>query len=163
MNKAGEAFENAILHWRDAQGIGTALIPAPLNDKVMILGVLQRIYARSPTCKTLIITNNFQERQDIIEFLTHQEDEDNNKEFKSIIDNKYIKVFTVDYINRNFSNYVPFLTIVYHPETFNGGVLSCVNVSRFKLVVLNKLLSNYEDNDNTILKPYETRILYREG
>ena len=25
------------------------------------------------------------------------------------------------------------------------------------------LLSNYEDNDNTILKPYETRILYREG
>ena len=145
MNKAGEAFENAILHWRDAQGVGTALIPAPLNDKVMILGVLQRIYARSPTCKTLIITNNFQERQDIIEFLTHQEDEDNNKEFKSIIDNKYIKVFTVDYINRNFSNYVPFLTIVYHPETFNGGVLSCVNVSRFKLVVLNKLLSNYED------------------
>ena len=83
MNKAGEAFENAILHWRDAQGIGTALIPAPLNDKVMILGVLQRIYARSPTCKTLIITNNFQERQDIIEFLTHQEDEDNNKELLS--------------------------------------------------------------------------------
>lgn len=145
MNKAGEAFENAILHWRDVQGVGTALIPAPLNDKVMILGVLQRVYARSPTCKTLIITNNFQERQDIIEFLTHQEDEDNNKEFKSIIDNKYIKVFTVDYITRNFSNYVPFLTIVYHPETFNGGVLSCVNVSRFKLVVLNKLLSNYED------------------
>ena len=25
------------------------------------------------------------------------------------------------------------------------------------------LLSNYADNDNTILKPYETRILYREG
>lgn len=145
MNKAGEAFENAILHWRDVQGVGTALIPAPLNDKVMVLGVLQRVYARSPTCKTLIITNNFQERQDIIEFLTHQEDEDNNKEFKSIIDNKYIKVFTVNYITRNFSNYVPFLTIVYHPETFNGGVLSCVNISRFKLVVLNKLLSNYED------------------
>lgn len=145
MNKAGEAFENAILHWRDAQGIGTALIPAPLNDKVMVLGVLQRVYARSPTCKTLIITNNFQERQELIEFLTHQDEEENNKEFSDIIKDGYIKILTTDFINRNFKNYVPFLTIVYHPEMFDGGVRSCVNVSRFKLIVINKLMSNAED------------------
>ena len=59
MNEAGEMFENAILHWRDAAGIGTALIPTILNDKLMVLGVLQRIYARSSTCKTIIITNDF--------------------------------------------------------------------------------------------------------
>ena len=54
----GELFENAINHWRDAKGIGTALIPTFLNDKVMVLGVLQRVYARSPSCKTVIITSN---------------------------------------------------------------------------------------------------------
>ena len=37
MNKAGEIFENAILNWRDAAGIGTALIPTILNDKLMVL------------------------------------------------------------------------------------------------------------------------------
>ena len=85
MVQAGEMFENAILHWRDAKGKGTALIPKPLDDRVMILGVLQRIYSRSPTSKTIIVTNTFNERQTIIEFLTHREDEDNNNEFKKLI------------------------------------------------------------------------------
>ena len=96
MNKAGEIFENAILHWRDAAGVGTALIPTTLNDKVMVLGVLQRIYFRSPTCKTIIITNNFSERQEIIEFITQQGDEENDAEFKKIINEGNIKVFVID-------------------------------------------------------------------
>lgn len=37
----------------------------------------------------------------------------------------------------------------------------CKLLSKYKEYKL--LLSNYADNDNTILKPYETRILYREG
>lgn len=144
-NKAGEAFENAILHWRDSGGIGTALIPAPLNDKIMLLGVLQRIYARSPTCKTLIITNSFQERQDLIEFLTHQEDEDNNKEFMSIIDNKYLKVFTIDFIIRRSFYDIPFLCIVYRPDKSYESVINVMKRSKFKLLIINRLFENSTD------------------
>ena len=83
MINPGELFENAINHWRDNKGIGTALIPSPLNDKLMVLGVLQRMYARSPTANIVIVTNSFSERQTITAFITQQEDsEENNSEFK---------------------------------------------------------------------------------
>ena len=44
---AGELFENALIHWREARCIGTFHIPAPLNDKVMLLGALQGMYAKN--------------------------------------------------------------------------------------------------------------------
>ena len=60
---AVKLFEDAIYHWRDAKGIGTALIPPPLNDKIMILGVLQRLYSKNPNIISLIVVNNFTERR----------------------------------------------------------------------------------------------------
>ena len=46
-------------------------------------------------------------------------------------------------------------------SNFSKKNIKCKFLSKYKEYKL--LLSNYEDNDNTILKPYETRILYREG
>ena len=62
MKTAGELFEDAILNWRDNKGVGTAMIPAPFNDKIMVLGVLQRIYNNKSDTDTLIITQTFQRR-----------------------------------------------------------------------------------------------------
>lgn len=143
--KAGELFVNAIEHWRLNKGIGTALIPHPLNDKTMVLGVLQRIYARSPTCKSIIIVSTFNQRLEIIEFLTQQaDDEENNKEFKKLIDDGYIKILTDDYIikYKTANNYL--LTILYRPETMCDDVAQFVSASKFKLIVLNTLLRNGE-------------------
>lgn len=142
MNTAGELFENAILHWRDAKGKGTALIPAPLNDKIMVLGVLQRMFAKSSTCKVIIATNNFQERIDIIEFITHQEDEDNNEEFKKLIKDGNIKVLTIDYLLKNSSQIYPNLVIVYHPLEITKSLEDYIVNTKFKLIVLTKLLSS---------------------
>lgn len=142
----GELFENAINHWRDAKGVGTALIPTFLNDKVMVLGVLQRVYARSPSCKTVIITSNFTERGDIIEFLTQQEnDEENNEEFKQLIEKDNIKVFTIDYINKYKSYNYPFLIILYHLDALSKNVIDYLHNSKFNLVIINRLLSDVND------------------
>lgn len=46
-------------------------------------------------------------------------------------------------------------------SNFSKKNFKCKLLSKYKEYKL--LLSNYEDNNNTILKPYETRILYREG
>ena len=112
MISSEEIFENAINRWRDEKGNGTAIIPHPLNDKFMVLGVLQRIYARSPTCNTVIITNSFSERQNITEFITQQENaEENNKEFRDLLNTGKIKVFTDSYIKSSNIRFYPHLCI----------------------------------------------------
>ena len=142
---ASTLFINAIDHWRDDKGIGTALIPAPLNDKAMILGVLQRIYSKTPDIISLVVVNNFTERSELIEYLTHQEDEENNNEFKKLIDSKIIKIFTINFINRDDFNMKVNVTIVYHCEEISKNLFNLLNNSKFKLVVLNKLNLSGED------------------
>lgn len=145
MKNIDEIYEDAIIHWRDNKGIGTALIPHPLNDKYLVLGILQRIHTRSPACNTLIITTNFQERIDLIEFITHQEDEENNEEFKKYISDKNIKIFTADYIDRSGIFFVPFVCILYHCDKVYDKVIYVLSQSKFKLVVLNKIIPSSED------------------
>ena len=145
MKTAGEIFEDAVLHWRDKKGNGTAIIPAPLNDKVMVLGVLQRIYARSPTAETVILTNTFNERISLIEFITQQEDEDNNKEFKKLLDDKKLKVLTINIIKTAQYYMKPFVCIVYHCDEMFDNLVKLLSRTKFKLVVLNKLMSNSDD------------------
>lgn len=147
MNNSGEIFENAINHWRDAHGIGTAFIPAPVNDKLMVLGILQRIYARSPTIKTVIITKSFSDRQTINEYLTQQEDSDeNNEEFKKLINAGNIKVFTENYIKSNNNYSYPLLCVWYRPENIYNELIDYISKCKFKLVVFNK----HSTDDNLI-------------
>uniref|UniRef100_A0AAU8MIB6 Uncharacterized protein n=1 Tax=Geladintestivirus 2 TaxID=3233134 RepID=A0AAU8MIB6_9CAUD len=146
--KTIELFNNAIDHWKNNKGIGTALIPFPLNDKLIVLGVLQRIYTRSPTCKTVIITSTFKDRQDMIEFLTNQEEaEDNNKEFKELINNKHILILTANFIQNAKHNINAFLSIWYRPDSIYKDVLDFVSNCKFKLVVCNKFIKDYEERN----------------
>lgn len=138
-------FLNAIDHWRDAKGIGTALIPPPLVDKAMILGVLQKVYNKRENIQTLIICNNFAERGNLIEYLTQQDDETNNTEFKKLLDNKDIKIFTSSYIETLNYNGIPFITILYHPDSLPDKVSIILNKSKFRLVILNHLSLDKED------------------
>lgn len=146
MNDPTEIFENAINHWRDEKGIGTAIIGHPLNDKLMVLGVLQRMYARSPTLNSVIITKSFSERQTIIEFLTQQENsEENNEEFKKLINSSKLKVFTDNYIKNCHITSYPLLCILYRPDSACEEILDYVSKCKFKLIIMNKFLTNYED------------------
>ena len=89
-----DLFEEAVLNWRSSKGIGTAFIPNILNDKVLVYQVLARTYARSPTTTSIIIVEDFKERGKIIEFLTNNEQDDNNEEFKQLINNT-IKILNI--------------------------------------------------------------------
>lgn len=149
MNKLEEIFENAINHWRLNKGVGTVLIPLPLNDKYMVLGVLQRMYSRSPTSKTTIIVSSFKDRTDIIEFLTTQENaEENNAEFKKLIEDKFIKVITTDFLEKHYPAFPANLAILYHPYSFNGASAKFVEWCKFTLILLDNLLSNNEELSN---------------
>lgn len=140
-----EIFLNAVESWKNNKGIGTMLCPAPLNNKVPLLLILQRIYSRSPTCSTIIIVEHFNDRLDIIDFLTKQEDDENNKEFKRLLDEKYIRILTRDFINSGRWNSSPLLGILYNPESFNIVYRLWLSACKFKLVVTNKILESQED------------------
>ena len=142
MKQVEDLFNEAILHWRDAKGVGTALIPKSLNDKLLVLGVLQRVLARSPTKSVAIITNTYNERLDLIDFITTQEDEENNKEFKHFIALKVLKIVTsnlVDSIGGMITP--PNLVILYHIDDFNEAFERVLTRIKFNLVILNSLVN----------------------
>lgn len=140
-----EIFLKAVESWKNNRGVGTMLCPAPLNNKVPLLLILQRIYSRSPSCATIILVEHFNDRLDIIDFLTKQEDEENNSEFKRLLDEKYIRIFTRDFINSGRWNSPAFLGIIYNPDNFDLSYRLWLNSCKFKLIVTNKLLENQED------------------
>lgn len=143
---ADEIFENAALNWRDNKGVGTAFVPAPLNDKVLVYDILTRLYARSPTSTTVIIVNEFATRKEIIEFLTTTGNEENDKEFKNLIDSKLIKIFTLQFLATGGWHSVSTLCIWYRPEEYRDGAAIYINRCKYKLVVLNKLFTKNADS-----------------
>lgn len=140
-----EIFQNAVESWRVNNGVGTMLCPAPLNNKVPVLLILQRMYNRSPTCSTVIVTSNFNERINLIEFLTHQENEENNEEFKSLLDKKFIRVITREFIRSGKWNSHAFVGILFNVEDFSLDLRLWLDRCKFKLIVLDKILDNQED------------------
>ncbi|MBO7692972.1 MAG: hypothetical protein J6Y28_09905 [Acholeplasmatales bacterium] len=140
MKTADALFENAISNWRSNLCVGSCIIPSPLNDKIIILGILQRIYNKSPNVKITIYVNTFSERINLIEFLTKQENEENNNQFKQLLNNKHIVILSIDYLERNGSSMSPYVCIVYHCERIEKHLEEQLIRSKFKLVVLNKLM-----------------------
>lgn len=137
-------FQDAVESWRVKNGVGTMLCPAPLNNKIPILLILERIYNKSPTCSTTIIVESFNDRLDMIDFLTNQENEENNQEFKRLI-NKYIHVITYDFLSSGRWYGSSFLGIIYNPKKFNLVLQLWLDRCKFKLIVLNKLLDEQDD------------------
>ncbi len=140
MNKVEELFNEAMNHWRDAKGKGTALIPKNFNDKAIVLGVLQRVLARSPTAIVIIVTETYNERLDLIEYITTQDDKENNEEFKSLIKKKTLKIITSTLVE-SISSWIlhPHLVILYHISDINEYVEKLLNQAKFNLVILNSL------------------------
>lgn len=139
---AVDVFEKAIIDWRDNKGIGTALIPNNLNDKIMVLGILQRVYARSPTCDTLVITQDFTQRRELIDFITHQDCEENNKEFDALIKSKKLKFVTFDFAAKMLLHTHNFMCIVYRPIEVSSAMITFLNNAKFKLVIINSMLAS---------------------
>lgn len=147
MKTIGELFEDAIFEWRDKKGCGTAIIPHPLNDKVMVLGVLQQIYNKDMNKTVHIVVDEWSTRGDIIEFITNQPDKENNAEFKKLLDTKKILVFTQYYVRRTdimvYGGIINTNSIViyYHPHEIYQHDVDFIKLHKFKLIVLNKLMS----------------------
>lgn len=144
-----DLFNNAVEHWKSKRCVGTAFIPKQLEDKSFLLLVLNRIYSipKNKNFKVLVITNTFQERMDIVEYITHQENKENNSEFNHLILSKLLVIVSKE-LGYKFSFYNDAtLVIFYHISDIQGKGINLIKDRQFKLVILNKLLDKQEDNN----------------
>ena len=147
-----DMFNNAANNWNKNKGVGTALIPAPLDSKCMILVLLTNIYSneKNKYLDTYIVTDTFQQRMDIVEYLTTQESEENNEEFKRLIKNKTIIIVSKSIISGFRKCATKSVFIAYGLSELNADIMDRLKLSTWKLVILTK-----------VLNPNDTQELYK--
>lgn len=140
-------LENCSLKWRDNKGIGTFIIPPPLDSRPFILSILLKRYNKDPTAKTMIVVDNWASRTELINYITHQDYKENNDEFNSLIQDKKLIIMTrsgvvSDKFNAfNSQNDVIFsLVILYNLVYYPWKLNYIYRKTKYRLAVLDKLL-----------------------
>lgn len=145
-------MENAIDHWRLNKGIGSAIIHPSIDDRYMILAIIERLYRKTPNAVVHIITNTFKERMNVIEYITHTDNEETNKLFNDALNRKRLKVVSADFVNDKAAlfNDGVLLSVLYHVEEFTREIEIVFNKGKFKLAIMNKLIN--DDDRNKLYK-----------
>lgn len=150
MNNLEVMLNNAVESWRLNKGVGTFIIPNPIDSRPLILSILLKRYNKDPSSKTIIVVDDWASRADFIDYLTTQDCEENNAEFKEIMQDKRLVVITRNGVCsdkfRWSSSYdlVVIYNLVYFP--YKLGII--FRQAKYKLAVLSKLLEvTTERND----------------
>lgn len=142
MDKLQKMLEDAVNKWRDNRCVGTFIMPNPIDARPMILSILQKRYVRYPSAKTLLVVDTWDTRCKFIEYLTTQDCEENNEEFKTLIKNKSIVILTRNGIvsdkfnGLNGCDLIILYNLVYYPHKL-GWYCSKV---KYKLTILDRIL-----------------------
>lgn len=138
---------NAVGLWNVTHGKGSFVIPAPINPFKVFLYLLPNLYNKSPTSKTVIVVNDFADKDKITEFLTHGDNPVWNNSFSKLITLNNISIVTDSYISDNINLFSPDLVIIYNPKSFLFSHLGILEKSTFKLVIFTKLIDNNAMNN----------------
>lgn len=137
-----QVYLNAVDVWRLNKGIGTFVIPAPFDALRPLLYILPQLYNKSPTTSVVIIVKDFADRSSIESYLTTLNNEVWNNSFRTVIHNGSLRILTTEYAAEHINDYSPLLTIIYNPSIFHFVHIAMIEKSKFKLVILSKLLDN---------------------
>lgn len=143
-DKVNDIFNEGLNQWLHSKARGTAIIPPPLVDKCMILVVLHRVYGSKPNTYTTIIVEDFNARSELIDFITHNDFDEDCGEFKKLIEDKHIKILTSNFIiDKQFQNSGD-LTIIYNVADVNRYVIKCLENSKYNIVIYKSVIPNQE-------------------
>lgn len=141
-SKLEDIYNTAIEKWRENKCIGSILLPPPLNTHEVVLKILQKVYNRDPTSSVLIVVKNFKARGEIIYSLTHGGDEENDKEFVELLDKKYLRVYTEDFLTKwNFRDKFK-ICIILDINDYTLNMKKVFDLSTFKLVILTAFVND---------------------
>lgn len=148
-----QVYLNAVEVWRVNKGIGTFVIPAPFDALKPLLYILPQLYNKSPTTNVVIIVKDFADRSSIENYLTTLNNDVWNNSFRTVIHNGNLRILTTEYAAEHINDYSPLLTIIYNPSIFHFVHIAMIEKSKFKLVILNKLLDNKTMDDFYTVAP----------
>lgn len=148
-----QVYLNAVEAWRVNKGKGTFVIPAPFDALKPLLYILPQLYNKSPTTNVVIIVKDFADRSSIESYLTTLSNEVWNNSFRTVIHNGNLRILTTEYAAEHINEYSPLLTIIYNPSIFHFVHIAMIEKSKFKLVILNKLLDNKTMDDFYTVAP----------
>lgn len=148
-----QVYLNAVNAWRLNKGIGTFVIPAPFDALRPLLYILPQLYNKSPTTSVVIIVKDFADRSSIESYLTTLNNEVWNNSFRTVIHNGSLRILTTEYAAEHINDYSPLLTIIYNPSIFHFVHIAMIEKSKFKLVILSKLLDNKTMDDFYTVAP----------
>lgn len=148
-----QVYLNAVEVWRVNKGIGTFVIPAPFDSLKPLLYILPQLYNKSPTTNIVIIVKDFADRSSIENYLTTLNNEVWNNSFRTVIHNGNLRILTTEYAAEHINEYSPLLTIIYNPSIFHFVHIAMIEKSKFKLVILNKLLDSKTMDDFYTVAP----------
>lgn len=144
-------YNELVETWNSNKGIGTAIIPNPLDAIRPIYMILPRLFNKSPTCNVLIIVDDFTDKDTVIDYLTNQKNI-YDAIFQRLLNQGNIKVLTIDWVTDNINNYHPTLVIIYSPRSFTFAHLGIIEKSTYKLVIIhNKIDIDVKDKYCKIL------------
>lgn len=133
---------NSILKsWSDNKFVGTAILPAPINIESILLEALLRIYNKNPTNSVIIIVRDFAERDKVISYLTNA----NNSILTNCLNNKYIKIFTENYIINNEKSLMfcyAKICFWYCPNEISVQIRTYIEKFKYRFIILSHRLSN---------------------
>ena len=140
MNKVERQITEAINSWASAafRGIGTIVVPKSIDARGIVLNVLQRFYIKNPDANVLVLTDTFEDRGVIVEYLTHTEHEQNNEAFSRLLKSKRLMVASANVYDRCMHFPTNKLVIVYNPTCYDSRHKNLLSMARFKLCVLGK-------------------------
>ena len=148
-----QVYLNAVNAWRLNKGIGTFVTPAPFDALRPLLYILPQLYNKSPTTSVVIIVKDFADRSSIESYLTTLNNEVWNNSFRTVIHNGSLRILTTEYAAEHINDYSPLLTIIYNPSIFHFVHIAMIEKSKFKLVILSKLLDNKTMDDFYTVAP----------
>lgn len=146
-----ELHEKSVYQWRMNKGIGTFIIPAPLDVLRPLLMILPAMYNKSPTLVTNIIVADFVDKDKVKDYLLHKSEAVHSNVYSKLITEGFIKILTVGEATDIFSHLYPNLVVIYNPKDCLYCYIGLLDKAKFKLVLSSTLFTGKLEQLNNLV------------
>lgn len=146
-----ELHEKSVYQWRMNKGIGTFIIPAPLDVLKPLLMILPAMYNKSPTLVTNIIVADFVDKDKVTDYLLHKSGPIHSNVYSKLVTEGFIKILTVGEATDIFSHLYPTLVVIYNPKECLYCYIGLLDKAKFKLVLSSNLFTGKLEQLNNLV------------
>lgn len=146
-----ELHEKSVYQWRMNKGVGTFIIPAPLDVLRPLLMILPAMYNKSPTMETDIVVADFVDKDKVKDYLLHKSEPVHSNVYSRLITDGFIKIMTVSEAADRFTYLNPNLVVIYNPKDCLYCYIGLLDKAKFKLVLSSNLFTGKLEQLNNLV------------